>query len=85
MDEANLQGMIYNIKHFKRIERTCTHTYVDLSKVRAMYHHQYMEEAQKDPKVVPAVNPRVCPKTLETVEEYKRGFHGVEGQPLSMG
>ena len=31
MDEANLQGMIYYINHFKRIGHTCTHADVDLS------------------------------------------------------
>ena len=36
MAESNLQGMIYYIKHFKRIGRTFTHTYVDIYKVRAM-------------------------------------------------
>ena len=42
MAEANLQRVIYYIKHFKRIWRTCTHADVELSKVRAMYHHRYM-------------------------------------------
>ena len=64
MAEANLQGMIYYIKHFKRIERTCTHADVDLSKVRAIYHQWDMDEAQKDPEMLPAVNPRGWPKTL---------------------
>ena len=38
MAEANLQGMIYYIKNFKIIGRTCMHVDVELSKVRAMYH-----------------------------------------------
>ena len=38
MDEENLQGMIYYIKHFKSIGSTSTHVDVELSKVRAMYH-----------------------------------------------
>ena len=38
ISEANLQGMIYYIKQFKSIERTCTHEDVDIAKVRAMYH-----------------------------------------------
>ena len=68
MAETDLQGMIYCIKHFKRIRRTCTHTDVYLSKFRAMYHQRYMEESHKDPKVVPTVDIRDCTKTLETVE-----------------
>ena len=52
MGEANLQGMIYYIKHLKRIGRTCTHANVDINKVRAMYHQRDMEEAQKDPEVL---------------------------------
>ena len=44
-----------------------------------------MGEAHKDPEVVPTVVPMDCPKTLEKVEEYTRGFCGVDGQPLSYG
>ena len=36
MAEANLQGMIYYIKHFKSIGRTCTHADFELSKVGTM-------------------------------------------------
>ena len=50
---------------------------VDLSKFRAMYHQRYMVEAHKDPEVLPTVNPKDWPKTLETVEDYIRGFLGV--------
>ena len=77
--------MIYYIKHLKSIGRTCTHVDFELSKVRVVYHQQDMEEAHKDPEVVPTVNPRDWPKTLETVEEYIRRFCGVGGQPLSYG
>ena len=82
MAEVNLQGMIYYIKQFKRIWRTCTHVDLDLSKVRDIYHQRDMEEYHKNPEVVPTVNPREWPKTLETLEEYTRGFHGVYGQPI---
>ena len=70
----NLQGIVYYIKHLKIIGRMCTHAYVELPKVRAMYHQQDMEETHKDPEVVPTVNPRDWSKTMETVEEYIRGF-----------
>ena len=56
--KENLQGMIYYIKTFKRIVRTCTHTDVELSQVRAMYHRQDMEESHKEPGVVPIIDPR---------------------------
>ena len=58
ISEANLQGTIYYIKHFKRIGRTCTHADIELYKVRVMYHHRDMEEANKDPEVIPTVDPR---------------------------
>ena len=61
----------------------CTHADVNLSKVRAMYHQWEMKEAHKDLEVVPTVDTRDCPKTLEMLEEYIRGFHKVDGQPLS--
>ena len=64
MAESNLQGMIHYIKHFNRIGRTCTYADVKLAKVCAMYHQRDMEEAHKDPEVVPTVNPKDWPKTL---------------------
>ena len=72
MNEANLQGMIYYIKHFKSIGCTCMQVYVDIYRVCAMYHQNNMEESHKEPEVVPTVYPRDWPKTLETVEEYTR-------------
>ena len=44
-----------------------------------------MEEAHKDSELVPTVDPKDWSKTLETVEEYIRGFKVVYGQPLSYG
>ena len=85
MAEANLQRVIYYTKHFKRIRHTCKHAYVELFKVWSMYHQREMEESHKDPEVVPAVDPRDWPKTLEMVEEYIRGFCRVDGQPLRYG
>ena len=42
----------------------CTHTDIDISKVRAMYNQWDMGEPHKDPEVIPTVNPRDCPNTL---------------------
>ena len=72
MTEANLQGMIYYIKHFKRVGRTCTHADVDIAKFRAMYQQRDMEEASKDSEVVPTFDPKEWPNNLETVKEYIR-------------
>ena len=36
MAKANLQGMIYYIKQFKMIGRTCTHANIELDKARAI-------------------------------------------------
>ena len=74
MAEANLQEMIYYIKYFKNIGRTCMHSNVGLTRVRAMYHQQDMEKAHTDPEVVPTVDPNDWPEILETGEEYIRGF-----------
>ena len=35
--------------------------------------------------MVPTVDPKYWPNNFETVEEYIRGFLGVDGQPLSYG
>ena len=40
ISEANLQVMVYYIKMFKMIRRTCKHANVELSKVRALYHQR---------------------------------------------
>ena len=72
MDKANLQGMIYYIKHFKRIGRMCTYTDVELSKFCTIYHQRDVEEVHKYLKVVPNFNPRDCPKTLKTMKDYIR-------------
>ena len=85
MAEANLQGIIYYIKKFKRIGCTCTITDVDLSKVHTMYHQRNMEKYHKDPEVVPTFNSSDWPNTLETVEKYIREFCGVDGKPLRYG
>ena len=77
--------MIYYINHFKSIGRTCTHAGVKLANFQDIYHQQDMEEAHKDPEVVPIFDPKYWPKTLETVEEYSRGSLVVDIQPLSNG
>ena len=68
MDESNLEIMIYFIKYSKRIGRTCTHANVELSKVSAMYHQRDMEEDHMGPEVLPIVDPKDWPNTLETLE-----------------
>ena len=68
MDKANLQGMIYYIKFFKIIGLTCIHKDVEFSKVCTIYHQRDIEKSHKDPEVIPTVNQRDWPKTLETVE-----------------
>ena len=78
MSEANLQNMLYYIKHFRRIGRMCMHIDVDLSKVRTIYHQRDLEEGHKDSEMLPTVNPRDWAKTLEKVEEYIRGFCRVD-------
>ena len=85
MADANQQGMIYYINHFKNIVRTCTHADADLYKVPTMYHQRYIEEAHKDSKVVATAIPRDCPKTFKTVENCIRGFRGVYGKTLRYG
>ena len=85
MDKENLQEMIDYIKIFKRIRHTCTHADFDIAKVRAIYHQWDIEKAHQDPEVVPNIDPKDWPKTLEPVEEYIRGFQGVYGQYLSYG
>ena len=49
MSEANLQDLLYCIKHFNRIGHTCKHSVVEINKVHALYHQRYMKEAHKAP------------------------------------
>ena len=61
--DADLQGMVYYIKHFKRIGRTCKYSHVDLNKVHAIY-QQDTEESYKGPEVLPTVDPKDWTNTL---------------------
>ena len=83
MSITNLQGEVYFINHHKRVGRTSNYEYVALNQVHKLYHQCAMEGAHKYPNVVPTVDPKECPNTLEMVVEYIRGFHGVDGNPLS--
>ena len=58
MTKANLKIMIYYIRNFKKIGRTCTHAHVDLYKVHAIFHQWDMEETHKGPEVVPTIDPK---------------------------
>ena len=82
--ETNLQGMIYYIKTFKKIGRTCTHADVELANVRALNHQRDVGKTHKEPEFVPTVDPKVCPKTLETVEKYIIGFEEQTDNPSVM-
>ena len=64
MAEANLQGMIYFIKNFKRVGRICTHANVDLAKVRTIYHQRHMEYSHKEPQGVPTIDTKGRTNTL---------------------
>ena len=74
MAKANLKGMIYYIKNFNRIRRTCKHADVDITKFHELYQQRDMEETHKDQEFVSTVDPEDWPKTLEMMEEYIRGF-----------
>ena len=74
MYKANLQGMVYYIKHFRMILHTCKHSNVELNKFQVLCHQRDMEEYHKEPEFILIVDTKECPKTLETVEDYIRGF-----------
>ena len=65
MDETNLQGMVHFISHYDRIARVTVTPNITLVKVRDMYHQRDMESKQEDPTVVPTVDSKDWPQTLE--------------------
>ena len=48
-----------------------------------MYHQRDMESKHEDPTVVPTVDSKDWPQTLESDVEYIYGFCGVDGSLLS--
>ena len=83
MAETNLQGMAHFISHYDRISRVIMTQNITLVKVRDMYHQRDMESKHEDPTVVPTVDSKDWPQTLESDVEYIYGFCGVDGSLLS--
>lgn len=81
--EENLQGMVYLIRHHKRVCRTVDFADVTLDKVLKLERQREFEAAHTNPSSEPTIDSKDWPKTMELVVEWIGGFRGVDGHPLS--
>ncbi|KAL3809730.1 hypothetical protein ACHAXA_011325 [Cyclostephanos tholiformis] len=82
--QANFGLMCYYINHvMKRTDRPLTWPSVTLPQVKTMRPQIQQEDTAKDPAVVPTINAKNWPRTMELVENYIRGHLGVDKTPLS--
>ena len=81
--QANFGLMCYYINHvMKRTDRTLTWAGVTLPQVKTMRPQIQQEDTAKDPAVVPTIDAKNWPRTMESVENYIRGHLGVDKTPL---
>ena len=74
MAETNLQGVVNFVRHYDRIARVIVPPNITPVKVQNMYHQRDMESKHDDPTVVPDVDAKDWPQTLEATIDYIRGF-----------
>ena len=84
MDEANLQGMIYYIKHFKRIGHTFKHANVELAKVPQFITNGTRKKHTMTQKLYPPPIQRIGPIRWKRWKSKSENFE-VDEQPISYG
>ena len=82
--QANFGLLCYYVTHTsKHADRNLTWASVTLAQVRTMKPQILQESTAKDPTVVPTIDMKNWPRTMESVESYIRGHLGVDKTPLS--
>ena len=82
--QTNFGLMCYYINHLmKRANCTTTWTAITLTLVKSMKPQMLQESTAKDPAVVPTINFKNWPRTMESLENYIRGPMGVDKTPFS--
>jgi len=82
--QTNFGLMCYYINHLtKRADRATTWTAITLPLVKSMKPQMLQESTAKDPTVVPTIDFKNWPRSMESLENYIRGHMGVDKTPLS--
>ena len=82
--QTNFGLMCYYINHAtKRADRMISWAQVTIAQVKIMKPQMLLEATAKDPVVVPTIDMKNWPRTMESMENYIRGFLGVDKTPLT--
>ena len=80
--EFNLQLAVYFLRHQQRVSRPVPIGSVTLNAVRALRVTREAEEKHKNPTVLPKIDPKDWPKTIDGIQDYLRRYLGSTGIPL---
>ena len=80
--EFNLQLAVYFLRHQQRVSRPVPIGGVTLNAVRALRVTREAEEKHKNPTVLPKIDPKDWPKTIDGIQDYLRRYLGSTGIPL---
>ena len=82
--QTNFGLMCYYLNHLtKRADRSTTWPAITLAVVKSMKPQMLQEATAKDPTVVPTIDFKNWPRTMESLENYIRGHMGVDKTPLT--
>ena len=74
---------MYFLRHQQRVSRPVPIGSVTLNAVRALRVTKEAEEKHKNPTVLPKIDPKDWPKTINGIQDYLRGYLlGSTGIPL---
>ena len=81
--ENNLKLACYWLRHNVRVSRDATPAMITLVSIRSVQGLRDSETAHENPDVVPKIDMKDWPKTIEAIEEYFRNYLGETGIPLA--
>ena len=80
--EFNLQLAVYFLRHKRQVSRPVLIGDVTLPTIRALRTTRDAEAKHQNPTVVPKIDPKDWPKTIEGIQDYLRHYLGSTGIPL---
>ena len=81
--QLNFGLMCYYVKHKKqRVDRSVTFASVNLAAVKRLKAQEQLEKNHKDPTIVPTIDFKNWPKTMELLDQWVKGHRGVHGSSL---
>ena len=81
--QINFADVCFFLVHqVKQVNLVATHEIVTLAAVKKMKTQRQQEHAHKDPTVIPVIDFKNWPKSMELFDQYVGGHQGVDGGPL---